>query len=291
MAMNPIKKRILFLIFFFSVTAFFLYVLFPSNVMKKYITYHLNKIRSDFSVSIDDVKTSFPFGIRLHDVDFYHLNMPLMNFKEIKISPKILPLFKLKTAFSLQGRAYEGFLSGIADFSRKQSQRRITVDVRLSDIQIRNIPALQNQFSHKVRGILQGEINYCRDGGKEGTAKAEFFISDGGIELLTPVFSMKDFTFEKIDTHVIFENQNLQIRKCVMKGMQMDGKIDGTILFKYPGRNSSLDLNGALNPHPLFLESLRKNAPASFFLKKRDGKNGLEFRIEGTVDHPEFSLN
>lgn len=75
-----------------------------------------------------------------------------------------------------------------------------------------------------------------------------------------------------------------------MKGMQMDGKIDGTILFKYPGRNSSLDLNGALNPHPLFLESLRKNAPASFS-KKRDGKNGLEFRIEGTVDHPEFSLN
>jgi hypothetical protein len=49
--------------------------------------------------------------------------------------------------------------------------------------------------------------------------------------------------------------------------------------------------HGALNPHPLFLREPAEKCTCKFFSKKRDGKNGLEFRIEGTVDHPEFSLN
>jgi type II secretion system protein N len=292
MMMNPIRNRILYFIYILAAAAFFIYYLFPSNAAKKYITNQLNKTRSDFSVSIDDIKTSFPPGLRLHDVGVNHLSVPFMRIKEIKIFPEILSLFRSKTAFCLQGSAYEGLFDGKAYVSGKQSDRRITVDMRLSDIQIRDIPMLRNLFSHEIGGILDGQVNYHSNGGFNGagTARAEFCISGCTIDLPTPVFNLKNFIFKTIDTHVVLENQNLQIRECVIKGMQMDGKISGSILLKYPGGGSVLDLDGILNPHPSFLSNLENNIPVNFFLKKRPGKKGLEFRIQGTFDRPELSL-
>lgn len=287
--MNNTRKWLPYFLFILAVTAFFIYFLFPSDKIKNLITVHFNKTYPGINIAVDYVKPAFPPGLRLYNVNFYHTHDPLFRMEQIKITPGLLSLFRSKIIFCFKGSAYTGILEGKGEFTKNGSE--VMIDGKLSDIRIKKISAIKDFIGRNISGVLDGNFTYRNQKESGDNLKAELIISNGQLELLTPLFQLESLPFNKITAELAMKNMNLQIKKCIIHGDQMDGSISGSVTLKNPPGQSYLKLSGTIKPHPLFLEELGNDLSVNLLPKKIFGKNGIHIRIYGTLDNPRFFLN
>jgi len=288
--MKKIKNWLPHTLYILAVTIFFLYYLFPSDTLKDFITSTLNKTLPDINITINDIKPAFPPGLTLYKIDLYHQENLIFLMDKIRITPGLLSLIRPELTFFLKGKAYGGTIQGKLEIAKKELEPRVMIDGHLSGIQTQNISVLKKLTGRKLGGILGGRISYVNQKSSWGTLNAQLSLSDCIVELLTPVFNLTSFTFEKVDIEAVVNNQNVHVKQCVLKGTQMDGNISGSITLKQPWGKSIVRLGGTIKPHPSFLATLGKDLPAEVLPKKLFSKNGLPMRFSGTLDEPNFSF-
>ena len=155
--MSTTKKLFIYFIYGIAASAFFLYYLFPSDAVKKYLAFQLNKVEPDFSLTIDHIKPVFVPGIRFYGVSLYRLNVSLIDAEHLTIAFGLQSLFKPKVAFSFRSNAYAGMIDGRAYITKKSPDRQIDIETNLSGIQIKDIPALQ-KLIETYRPLTEGKI-------------------------------------------------------------------------------------------------------------------------------------
>jgi type II secretion system protein N len=287
--MSNTRKRLLYFLFIIGVTACFIYYLFPSDKIKSYITVQFNKTYPGITIALDHVTPAFPPGLRLYNVNFYHTHDPLFGMEQIKISPALLSLFRSKINFCYKGSAYAGMLEGRGEFTKNTPE--IMIDGKLSGIRIKEISGIKNFIGRNISGVLDGNFTYWNGKESGNDLKAELIISDGQFELLTPLLQLESLAFKKITAELALKNMNLNIKKCILTGDQMDGSVSGSVTLKNTPGQSYLKLSGTIKPHPVFIEKLGNDLPPNLLPKKIFGKNGVKIRIYGTLDNPRFFLN
>jgi type II secretion system protein N len=287
--MSNTRKWLPYFLFIIGVTAFFIYYLFPSDKIKTYITVHFNKTYPGINIALDHVKPAFPPGLRLYNVNFYHAHDPLFRMEQIKISPGLLSLFGSKINFSFKGSAYTGILEGKGEFTKNTPE--VMIDGTLSGIRIKEISAIKDFIGRNISGVLDGNFRYRNKKESGNNLKAQLIISNGQLEMVTPLLQLESLAFNKITAELAMKNMNLNIKKCIINGDQMDGSISGSVTLKNPPGQSYLKLSGTIKPHPLFLEKLGNDLQANLLPKKIFGKNGVHIRIYGTLDTPRLFLN
>lgn len=300
--MNNFKKRLLYFIYIIVVIVLFLYYLFPSDAVKRYVAVEFNKLHPDFNISIDFIKPAFPPGLRLYNVNIYNVNTLLFEAEQITITPVLLSLFSAKPAFSFNGKVYDGFLEGNGTFIKKTGTKnpdiknpniknmdgqKIVVKTKLYGINIKNISAIQKLAEREITGILDGSFSF-NNSESTGTLMADINISDCEIELLLPLSNLKSIAFTDIKTKAVINNKKIQINECIIKGKQADGRISGSVNLKNPLEQSVLNLTGNIKPHQLLIDNLQNIFPVKSLIKT--GKGGIPIRIYGTIDQPGFSL-
>jgi len=287
--MKNTRKWLPYFLFILAVTAFFIYYLFPSDKIKSLIMFNLNKTYPDIHIAVDHVKPAFPPGLRLYNVNFFHTDNPLFTVEQIKIAPGLLSLFRSKIIFFFKGSAYTGILEGKGEFTKNRPE--VMIDGKLSGIQIKEISAIKDFTGRNISGVLDGKFTYRNEKEFGDNLKAELAISGGQLEMVTPLLQMESITFKKITADLVMKNMNLQIKKCIINGDQMDGSISGSVTLKNTPGQSYLKLSGKIKLHPLLIEKLGNDLPENLMSKKIFGKNGVHIRIYGTLDNPRFFLN
>lgn len=279
----------LYSLFIIGVTTFFIYYLFPSDKIKNYITVHVNKTYPDITIAVDQVTPAFPPGLRLYNVNFYHTHDPLFKMEQIKISPALLSLFRSKINFSFKGNAYTGMFEGKGEFTKNTPE--LIIDGTLSGIRIKELSAIKNVIGRTMSGVLDGNFTYRNKKESGNNLKAQFIVSNGQLELVTPLLQLESLSFKKIIAELVMKDMNLNIKKCIINGDQMDGSVSGSVTLKNPPRQSYLKLSGRIKPHPVFFEKLGNDFPENLLPEKIFGKNGVHIRIYGTLDTPRLFLN
>lgn len=289
--MNNIPKWLLYSIYIIVAIVFFIYYLFPSDKVKNYVTSGFNRINSDISISIDHVKPAFPPGLKLYKVNFYHMDDALLKANQIKIVPNILSLFRSKTIFFFNGRAFEGILEGRGEYTKNRPDQDVIIEGKFSNINIQQISAVKQFIGRNLTGILEGNFTY-RNSEKLGVNHvAKFIISDGEIELLTPVLKLKNIHFSKIEAEMTMENQRLKVKRCIINAEPLDGNVSGLINLRKPLEQSYLRLLGVIKPNQEFLSELGKDLPANLLPEKIFSNKVVRIRIYGTLDEPRFFLD
>jgi type II secretion system protein N len=283
--MNNIKIGFLYIAYILSVMTFFLFYLFPTETVKKYISFTLTRTHPALNVTMEKITPAFPPGVKFQAVEFYHRNALLLKAEQIKIAPYFLSFFGSAFKFAFKARAYKGTLTGQGEFASKQPDSRVAVDARLTGIQIKEISAIRDLTGRKITGLLNGKVTYDKNGRSDGNLSAGLTLSDCMIELLTPVFDLENVSFGKIEADVALSNQTLRLKQCVFAGGQMDGTISGLISLKTPLRESVINLSGKMTPHPLLLANVSKVFPGN---KNKLKQNSLPIRLGGTFDRPAF---
>ena len=282
--MNSTIKGLLYIAYILSVATFFLFYLFPADVVKRKLSLAVAEIHPELNLVLDKITPTFPPGLRFQSVEFYHHQALLLSAEQIKIAPVLLSLLNSPVKFAFKGRASGGAIEGWGEFDAKQSGSKVTIGARFAGIQIKEISVIHNLTDFKIAGLVDGKIKY--DIGKISgrNLSAELILTDCTIELLTSVFNLDNISFKKIEADVTLNNHKLQLKQCTFKGNQTDGTMSGFISLKNPLNESVLNLSGSITPQPLLLENLSKVFPVN---SKKMEHSAIHITIGGTFDKPD----
>ncbi len=284
------KKSIFYTIYIIAITGIFLYFLFPSDTLKTYLAYRLSQGNPDVTVTIDRISPVIPPGISLYNVAIAHQNKTLVDLERLKLMPGILSLFSDKTTVNFKGYLNDGTISGRAELDGPSAAQEVTCDGRISGLQVEGIPALQRLPADKIAGVLNGNFTLANVGSNRSMT-GNLTLSKSKIELKKAVFNVKSLEFRDIDADLIVKNDTLTINQTKARGNQLDADLTGTIALAGQSGKQSMNLSVSVTPHHLLLAKIEKNIPMDFLRNKKAGEAAISFKIDGTLDKPNFSLN
>jgi type II secretion system protein N len=284
------KKSIFYATYLIAITGIFLYYLFPSDTLKTYLAYRLSQGNPDVTVTIDRVSPAIPPGISLYNVGIAHQNKALVDLAKLKLMPGFLSLFSDKTTVTFKGYLNAGTISGRARLGGLSGAQEVKGDGRISDIQVEGIPALQRLPADKIAGVLNGDFTFAHVGPDRSLA-GKLTLSKSRIELKKAVFNVQSLEFRNIDADLMLKNDTLTIKQTKARGNQLDADLSGTIALAGQTGKQAMNLTVSVTPHHLLLAKIEKNLPMDFLRNQKAGEAAISFKIDGTLDKPDFSLN
>ena len=284
------KNRIFLTAYIFGILVFFLYLAFPSDSVKTYLANRLSGINPQIRVTIERVKPAVPPGVRLLKVDLYHQERFWGSIEDLKIVPRLLSLFGSETSFSFKGNAYAGQIKGNAEIGSNSAAAQMIVNTILTGIQVKDVQAIQDVSDYKISGLLDATLAYKSDVRKQ-TLKGTFTLNACRVDFAAPLFNQRFLTFKDVRADVVLNNQTLTIQRCRITGNQLDASISGSIISNRSTAKTALNLNATLTPHSILWAQLKKSLPFKLLTGDMSAGQSFSFKIRGTVDAPEISLN
>ncbi len=287
------KKGIFYTFYTMIALAVFLYLLFPSEEIKKYLAFQVSNAGPGYALAIDRVRPAFPPGLLLESADLSEGENPLLSIDEMRISPRLLSLLGSEPTFHFTGRLYSGTVQGEGSLVKTNPEgerlERIRVDADLTEIHLEEIDPLQDLSPHSVSGIMAGKIRYFGNPAS-GTAEADLTLSGCTVDFETPLFNLARISFTTIEAKLDLQDmRRLAVKECIARGNQLGGDISGAVTLTDPPENSTLDLSGTLKPHASLIAKLGEGVVSLLFRKSR-GETAFPFRITGTLAQPQFAL-
>lgn len=284
------RKGVWFTLYVLAVTLVFLYILFPSTALKIALTERLNQIHPDIRFAIAKLKPLLPPGVKLYQVNILYRGAPLLDLDTVKVTPDLLSLVGSRTKVKFTSRVYAGRLNGQAQLNPVGHPGRQTVDCRMAGIELQRITALKRLIPQKISGLLAGEFTY-RTADRTRSLTAHLTVTDSRLELADPLFNQQVLEFKAVDASVALKNETLTVKKCRLKGGQLDAEISGTIGLGDLGGQRALNLKGSVTPHHVLMAQIKNSLPAGLLKGVKTGRQAIGFKIGGTLDDPGLSLN
>lgn len=288
--MKKTKKRIFYILYILITTGFFLFYLFPSEAAKQYITAYFKRTNPSYNIKIDDIRPVLPISLHFQNVELLNQDTPLFMLDQVKLTPNPAGFLQSKFTFFFQGDAYDGIIKGKFNLIKGRQTKTVSADANFSDINLFEIPVVKDLTQNSIFGKLNGRLIYSISETGSETINALLQISNFKMDMIQPFMNIKSLTFNNIEADFKAFKDSLIIRRITLKGPQMDGQLSGSILFKSPLEESILNIAGLVKPHHLLLAGIGKNFQSLFFSKTKGIKNGIKFKITGTIKKPGFYL-
>jgi len=286
--MKFFKTRFAWAVYVLGAALVFLYVLFPSELLKEYLANRIHQAAPNLTVEIGRLKLGFPPALRLYEVSVYHSGWAIADLENLKISPNIVSLFLETTQVSFQGNGYGGHFKGDMDIIKKTDDREMVIDADLSGIQVDRLEALQAITTHRLSGILEGTLTVTNQMTRQALT-GDLVLTDGKIELSPPLLDQKELTFDSIEAQLMFNGRSLTIEHCELIGNQLDGEVAGSIMFSNHSSSKILNLEGNVRPHAEFVARLGNQVPK--LLENNSWQTqGVAFNIKGPMESPTYTF-
>jgi type II secretion system protein N len=263
------------------IAVFFFYYLFPSHSLKTYIIAQAGRVNPDFRLTAEKAELVFPFKIRLQNVDVDHISERLLEADMLTVAPRLRSLISRKSLFNFSMNAYQGHITGTADIADGQ---RLVLNAVASEVQLADIPFLNNMSDNRVDGVLQGSLNYAAGKGSLETLNIDLDISNLNIVLATPFFTLNQVKFDSVETDAYLQNQQLKISRVTLTGNQIEGNLSGYASIKNDIRQTTINLSGTVMPQQQFIESSGFQIPPPLLDSLKSG-GGIPIRISGPLDN------
>jgi type II secretion system protein N len=273
-----------------------LYYRFPSDAVGDYLQSTADEINPSYTVLIGKVRPLLPVGVKLLRTRVSLRENPdtnLLTAETLLIKPRLWSFLKGESKYGVNCFAYGGDIKGTVHFSEdggEATDRPFTTSLELRDLRINDYEYLFKIIGRNVKGILGGNITYSGQSNLliNGTGEASLRISDGSVELLQPVFSLKSVGFDDLWIKMILDKTKIKLTRVEMGGKEIKGTLSGTIGLKQNFSKSRLALRGSIEPLAGFFKS-ENGAPRMMTLFKRRLRKGkLSFVVRGTPADPKI---
>ena len=275
-------KKIGYGAYIIAIALFFMYTLFPSEALTAYLARQLSGGRPDLTVTVDQIKPVLPPGLKLKPVRYTQNGQPLFELTQMSVRPELMSLLKKGTVYAFDGSAYGGRVVGEAGPFDADTGNALGFNARLSAIPIEDIPAIIRLMTQKLNGRLDGQVAL----NKQGHLDAKLTVAKARVELVRPFFGLDGLEFETISADLTFDGRQITVKRCTLKGSEMEGVLAGSIRLNAGGSSSTLNLRGTVSPHHALLAKL-ENSLAAKMLK---GKDQIKFRLTGPITSPAVSF-
>ena len=287
--MKIFKSRISWAIYIICAGLFFLYVLFPADMLKEYLAVRIGQTLPNLTLKMERIRPVFPPGVKLYAVSVYHQGQRIAELDDLKIAPDILSLFSATTHLAFKGQGYGGILTGGIDITGDAPRREVAVDADLAGIQVSRIDALGSLTTHKISGNLDATLTF-NSNAPGAPLIGNLTLTEGQIEFSAPIMQQRAIDFDSIEAELIFDGRSLTIKHCQLDGNQLNADISGSIKLAGSSPRKILDLSGTIEPHETLLVKLGKNV--SELIERHSLENqGIAFKISGPLDAPNYTFH
>lgn len=281
--MTPAIRRTLLALYFGLAAAVFLYVGFPSDAVRSHVSHRLSAGLPGLSIGIGTLHPTWTAGLELTDVRIAYAQNPVAAVDRVRIQPDLLSLFQTNTGYAFTGSLGDGEIAGRAEVDAAGPAPIISLNARINGILIQQVDRLRSLYGHRLSGRLDGQLNTTTAGALNG----KLTITDGQIELASPVLAQSRFTFKTVEADLTLQNRSLLLRSGRLKGNELDADVSGTIALDPSQAANAMNLNGRVTPHHALLSRAEGSIPAGLLRRRA----AIPFRISGSIDAPGFSLN
>jgi type II secretion system protein N len=248
--MQILKNRILwFIIYGFAVTVLFLYILFPSDIVKSRLE---SEVRSpDFTLNIGSVWPSLPLGLKLINpvINYTARKDALFAAETLDIQPNWFSLFRKRNYINLSGKAYGGYYDGsIGLISTGKSFPPPEGKMNFESIDLSRYGFLKTQLGRDITGKARGSINYnnATDNYQTLIGAVELFLTKGSYSLTEPFLGLNRIEYERGEIKAKLSNGSLIIEKLEIVSPQLNCFLKGEINLAPSLEQSRLNLTGTL---------------------------------------------
>ena len=288
--MKKFYNWLLYGVFAAGIAAFFLYYLFPSETVKRYIITRVNMLNPEIRVSIEDITPILSPGVKLHTVRLGSLSEEMMDAEEIVLIPNILSLFSDRPSYRFSIKAFDGSIEGRAYLESQKPRERIEINANIADIRLEMIRIIQHYTGNRFKGICSGIIQYKKVSGKDRALNTELTATDVSVTLNAPVFGMEALTFDNVEAEAALRNRTLKIKRLVLNGDQFDGDFNGSAVIRQEINASPINLDGTIIPRAEFMQGSGVNISGTLPGGSDTGNGQIPVRISGPLGNVRLSF-
>lgn len=253
MKFKTIKRISLYVIFGIFITSVFLYVRFPSDIFKDYITDRIKVFYPNAALSMDEPQLDFPFAIIISKLDLKpnpQISPLSIKAETINLGLDLWRLLQGKLILLFEARAYGGRFFGegkVAQFFNDESFQ--ATEIRFENINAQSIDQLKEIFGRQITGRLRGKLTFQNKGKTlvEGAGRLDFTLLNGSYPLLDKALGIEKLDFTSIDGQIDLADKNFKLNKLSLNGENVRCNLNGNILIDANiFMNSQLNLTGVI---------------------------------------------
>ncbi|MGB5217218.1 MAG: type II secretion system protein GspN [Smithella sp.] len=270
--MNILKKDILwFVLYGILITGAFLYLLFPSDLVKSRLEQAF--AASAYILKTESVKPSLPLGLKFKDISVRSASADSIPFqgKRLNLQFNPLSLFQKNKSFGFSGEAYGGRFKGrvgVASLSRFYPFQEGHLNLR--DIDLGKYAFLKTLMEKEITGKATGALTYAAaDKKSKSSGMINLVLHKGSYPLLEPFLGMNRVDFDIVEIKARLLDKSIILEKFSVSGPQLKYSLSGEITLADSFKESSLNLKGDL-------ELLGRN------------KAKMKVTVVGTMKNPEL---
>lgn len=284
-------RYVFYVIFLTVVLSVLLYLLFPEKVIKNHFEKHAELMLPGTTVETAKVSPLlFPPGVGIDEICIREAETLLIQLDSLNIYPQIFSFFSTKkTSYNFYGKVPGGRIEGTFKKSHNGDISAQSLNAKIIDLSVAEIPMLKNHASFKINGILNGQMAFNSKNVLEADLKLS--LSKGQVELSTILLGQLNMDFIEVASVITVQDSLWKITKGHLDGKDMDISFSGNIRGNWPMIQSRLDFSGHINPHHSFFKKPENKVLRTFFPDKKASDMGFSFMITGTLENPVFVWN
>ncbi|HOE78805.1 MAG TPA: type II secretion system protein GspN [Smithellaceae bacterium] len=245
------KNRIFwFIVYGVFITCVFLYLLFPSELVKPDLEAAASS--ADYAFRTKTLRLSLPLGVKLGEASVYAPpSSPNAVFHGKWLDAQLLPwsvLGKIRQ-IRFKGEAYGGRFSGNAGLLARGGRYWLSGGrIVFQGIDLASYGNESISLLHGARGKLKGNLSYEAGGleGRRPSGSIYLYLTGGTYPLAEPFLGMTNLEFDRGELRAQMQNGNIMVDKFEAYGKQVNCFLHGEIQLNEPLSASRLNLKGKL---------------------------------------------
>jgi type II secretion system protein N len=242
------KKRVWFTVYGIFITLAFLYLLFPSELVKSRLENSINS--NDFMVQSASLYPALPLGIKLKNVTISSPAQDSLLFQGelLDLQFNLLSFFRKNYYIGFSGLAYGGNFDGRAGMvSFAKAYPPVEVILNFENIDIGKYPLFKGDPGKSFTGKARGTLTYITDeAGRSTSGTLMLFFKNGSYPLAEPFLGVTKIDFDRGEVQAQLKNGILKLEKMDTFGPQINCSLKGEITLAADFKNSLLNLNGTI---------------------------------------------
>ncbi|MEE8300915.1 MAG: type II secretion system protein GspN [Candidatus Tectomicrobia bacterium] len=267
------------------------YLTFPYDLLKQRLIDQFSQ--GDLQLKVARIGPDFPPGVALRNVRLVaeHLDLPgaVIQAQRFRAQPAwfLLLAGAIKTQFN--ATLYSGRLHGRVISPEAHEAAKWQIQGDFADLRLERHPLLQKAGEAFLRGQLEGDLALTLDAGgqmEQGTLnlRLQSAVLVGGKHPGLPL--QRDLACDTLQSQIKMTAKQMQIVSFTCRGDDLSIQIRGTVNWRQPLQNSSLNLHLQLRSESAYKQEL--GLIATLVRRRPDRRGTLSFSIRGTMRQPKF---
>ncbi|MGD0278790.1 MAG: type II secretion system protein GspN [Smithella sp.] len=242
------KKALWFTLYGIFITVVFLYLLFPSDIVRSKLEEATNS--SDFILKMETLRPSLPLGIKMKNITLSSSSANIYfqgNLLDLQFKP--FSFFQKNKYIGLSGSAYGGGFSGsfgLVSFSKIYPPEE--GNFKFQNIDLAKYTYFKTLMGREVTGKASGNWTHTFNNaaGRNLSGTITLFLTKGTYSLTEPFLGLNKIDFDRGEIHAQLKDGVIRLEKLQIFGPQIDCSLSGEIKLADDFKNSQLNLNGEM---------------------------------------------